>query len=86
MLASVQISYSAHMDHLEVLRDKIGRLRREIADVQKLNQQFRRDGGTAGMEQAFKSLTHRGVNGYRQSSISLCNSQSLAAELFLRNK
>ena len=33
------------MDHLEVLRDKIGRLRREIADVQKLNQQFRRDGG-----------------------------------------
>ena len=33
------------MDHLEVLRDQIGRLRREIADVQKLNQQFRRDGG-----------------------------------------
>ena len=33
------------MDHLEVLRDKIGRLRLEIADVQKLNQQFRRDGG-----------------------------------------
>ena len=33
------------MDHLEVLRDKIGRLRLEIADVQELNQQFRRDGG-----------------------------------------
>ena|SRR5579864_3323188 len=41
---NVQISYSEHMDHLEVLRDKIGRLRAEIADIQELNQQFRRDG------------------------------------------
>ena len=33
------------MDHLTVLRDKIGRLRQEIADIQMLNEQFRRDGG-----------------------------------------
>jgi hypothetical protein len=33
------------MDHLGVLRDKIGRLRVEIADIQALNQQFRRGGG-----------------------------------------
>jgi hypothetical protein len=33
------------MDHLGVLRDKIGRLRAEIAEIQALNQQFRRDGG-----------------------------------------
>ncbi len=32
------------MDHLLVLRDKIGRLREEIAAIQKLNEQFRRDG------------------------------------------
>jgi len=32
------------MDHLGVLRDKIGRLREEIADIQQLNEQFRRDG------------------------------------------
>jgi hypothetical protein len=32
------------MDHLGVLRDKIGRLREEIADIQELNEQFRRDG------------------------------------------
>jgi len=32
------------MDHLLVLRDKIARLREEIADIQKLNEQFRRDG------------------------------------------
>lgn len=33
------------MDYLGVLRDKIGRLRAEIAEIQELNQQFRRDGG-----------------------------------------
>ena len=32
------------MDHLLVVRDKIGCLRQEIADIQKLNEQFRRDG------------------------------------------
>ncbi|HEU0049178.1 MAG: hypothetical protein DMG97_35925 [Acidobacteria bacterium] len=32
------------MDHLLVLRDKIGRLREEIAAIQKLNEQSRRDG------------------------------------------
>jgi hypothetical protein len=37
------------MDHLRVLRDKIGRLRVEIASIQELNEQFRRGGrsGTA---------------------------------------
>lgn len=33
------------MDHLLVLREKIGHLREEIADIQKLNEQFRRHGG-----------------------------------------
>jgi len=32
------------MDYLGVFRDKIGRLRAEIADIQELHQQFRRDG------------------------------------------
>ncbi len=40
----VQISYSDDMNHLTVLRDKIGRLREEIANIQKLNEQFRREG------------------------------------------
>jgi hypothetical protein len=30
------------MDHLQVLRDKIGRFREEIADIHESNQQFRR--------------------------------------------
>src|SRR5437667_10265341 len=41
---TVQISYSNDMDHLLVLRDEIGRLREEIADIQRLNDQFRREG------------------------------------------
>jgi hypothetical protein len=36
---------------------------------------------TAGMEQMFKSLTDRGMNGYKQSRASLCNSQTLAAKV-----
>lgn len=42
---NVEISYSDDMDHLLVLREKIGHLREEIAEIQKLNEQFRRDGG-----------------------------------------
>jgi hypothetical protein len=34
------------MDHLGVLRDRIRLLRAEIANIQELNQQFRRDGGS----------------------------------------
>lgn len=32
------------MDHLEVLREKVGRLRDEIAHLQELNTQYRRSG------------------------------------------
>jgi hypothetical protein len=42
---SIRIRYADDMDHLLVLREKIGQLRAEIADIQKLNEQFRRDGG-----------------------------------------
>jgi hypothetical protein len=78
----VQISYSDVMDHLAVLRDKIGRLREEIADIQELMSSF---GVTARMEQMLKSLTDRGLNGCKRSSKSLCNSQTLAAELSRQN-
>ncbi len=32
------------MDHFEVLREKVGRLRAEIAQIQEQNQQYRRQG------------------------------------------
>jgi hypothetical protein len=37
-----QMSYPTCMDHLEVLREKIGRLRVEIAEIHELNKQYRR--------------------------------------------
>ena len=37
------MSYSVDMDHLLALREKIGHLREEIADIQRLNEQFRRE-------------------------------------------
>ena len=39
----VKISYSSGMDYLEVLRDKIGRLRAEIAEIREMNERYRRE-------------------------------------------
>jgi hypothetical protein len=36
------MSYPKGMGHLEVLREKIGRLRMEIAQIQELNEHYRR--------------------------------------------
>ena len=44
------------MNHLTVLRDKIGCLREEIANIQKLNEQFRRDGWNAAEAQVAHGL------------------------------
>ncbi|MFY9948927.1 MAG: hypothetical protein WAK27_09545 [Candidatus Sulfotelmatobacter sp.] len=38
----LQMRYSIVMDHLAVLREKIGNLRAEIAQLQQLNEQYRR--------------------------------------------
>jgi len=38
------MSYPDHMDHIEVLRENIGRLRMEIAQIQELNRQYRLQG------------------------------------------
>jgi CHAD domain-containing protein len=44
--------YPNWMDHLEVLREKIGRLRDEIASLQELNDQYRLHGRNGAHEQA----------------------------------
>jgi len=41
---SVQMDYPNRKDHLVVLREKTGRLRVEIAEIQELNKQYRRQG------------------------------------------
>jgi len=51
------------MDHLEVLRDKIGRLREEIADIQRANEQFRCD----GLKMATAQVAHGQRNGRLQA-------------------
>ena len=38
---TVEMRYSCDMDYLEVLREKIGRLRAEIAEIQVLNKRYR---------------------------------------------
>jgi hypothetical protein len=38
------MNYPIGMDHLVVLREKIGRLRLEIAEIQQLNKQYRLQG------------------------------------------
>ena len=45
------MDYSNDMDHVEVLQAKIGRLRVEIAEIQKLNTQFRLRGGNGAEAQ-----------------------------------
>lgn len=44
------------MDHLEVLREKIGRLRDEIAHLQELNHQYRRAG--SGRNETEAQIAH----------------------------
>jgi hypothetical protein len=43
-------------------------------------------GVTAGMEQMLKSLTDRETNGYKRSSMSLFDWQTLVTKLFRQNK
>jgi hypothetical protein len=63
------------MDHLEVLRAKVGRLRVEIAQIQELNEQYRRQ---TEMSPVLMSLTAGGMNGCKLSSRNFPNSLALA--------
>ena len=58
---TVQMDYPDLMDHLEVLREKIGRLRVEIAQIQKLNEQYRLRGGKGAEAQV--------AHGHRQERL-----------------
>jgi hypothetical protein len=47
------------MDYLEVLRQKIRRLRVEIAEIQQLNEQYRRQGSNEADAQAHRKRHER---------------------------
>jgi len=70
---AVQIGYPDYTDHLEVLRDKIGRLREEIADIQGLNEVFRRDGGNRADAQVAHRQRNERLQAIRQELVQLAD-------------
>jgi hypothetical protein len=69
----VQISYPHHMDHLGVLRDKIGRLREEIAEIRELNEQFRSDGGDGAAAQVAHGQRNERLQAIQQELVQLAD-------------
>ena len=61
------------MDHLGVLRDKIGRLREEIAEIQAANEQFRRDGSNRADVQAAHQQRNDRLQAIQQELLQLAD-------------
>ncbi|MCU1269167.1 MAG: hypothetical protein JWN74_461 [Acidobacteriaceae bacterium] len=61
------------MDHLGILRDKIGRLREEIADIQKSNEQFRRDGWNGAEAQVGHGQRNERLQAIQQELVRLAD-------------
>jgi len=60
------MSYPSNMDHLAVLREKIGRLRLEIAELQELNDQYRRQGRNDTQAQVAHGQRHERLQQIQQ--------------------
>jgi len=54
-----KMSYADPMDYVEILRDKIGRLRVEIAEIRELNERHRLQRGKADAESAYHKRHER---------------------------
>lgn len=54
------------MDHLAVLREKIARLREEIADLQRLNAEYRRNGRNETQAQIAHGQRHERLQAIQQ--------------------
>ena len=67
------MGYPDGMDHLGVLRNKIGRLRVEIAEIQALNQQFRRDGGKGADAQIAHGQRNERLQAIQHELVQLAN-------------
>ena len=61
------------MDHLAVLREKIGRLRAEIADLQELNGQYRRQGRHETQAQVAHGQRHERLQAIQQELAQLAD-------------
>jgi hypothetical protein len=67
------MSYPNVMDHLAVLREKIARLRAEIADLQELNQQYRREAHHETAAQIAHGRRHERLEAIRQELAQLAD-------------
>ena len=61
------------MDHLEVLRDKIALLRAEIAQLQELNEQYRREGRNETQAQIAHGQRHERLQAIQQELVQLAD-------------
>ena len=64
--AEPKIGYPVYMDHLEVLRDKIARLRDEIAQLHGLNQEYRLRRGNDTEAQVAHGQRHERLQAIQQ--------------------
>jgi len=67
------MSYSNVMDHLAVLREKIGGLRAEIAALQQSNNQYRRQARPDTEAQVAHGQRHERLEAIRQELAQLAN-------------
>jgi hypothetical protein len=61
------------MDHLDVLREKVGRLRDEIAHIQELNQQYRLRSGNGPEAQVAHGQRQERLQEIQQELVQLSN-------------
>jgi len=61
------------MDHLGVLRDKIGRFRKEIADIQELNDEFRRAVRNGRLAQIAHGRRHERLQAIQRQLVQLAD-------------
>ena len=61
------------MDHLGVLRDKIGRFRKEIADIQELNDEFRRAVRNGRLAQIAHGRRHERLQAIQRELVQLAD-------------
>jgi hypothetical protein len=71
--SSARMSYANGMDHLDVLREKIGRLRVEIAHIQGLNEQYRLRDGNGTEAQVAHGQRHERLQEIQQELVQLSN-------------
>jgi len=69
----VQISYSRGMDHLLVLREKIGRLREEIGDIRRVNEEVRSYSRSGADTEAARGQRNERLQAIQQELVQLAD-------------